>query len=467
MRVACRRRHPAGPPRFALELDGELLRSQAARETVVRFDFYREGLGAVRRREGQPTLEQSLISVVLKHLHERIVKTVRLKLKNFGLKLSEEQEATLIRRLQEKDLTNWTFETAGEGDIVIEFTDDEVADLERTFDRGLDAIRDVLPGAIEKTAPSALAKLDGRWPSEWKRQQRSARTFEQRLFQHWAAPLGSLAQLVTVSREIALQVNNELPDEARAKLQSKSGALIRLHMRACRVADEILSLLRSGHIDAAMARWRTLHEIAVVSIFLTDRPDVVAARYVAHQGVENYRAKEAHRRLHQKGRIVTAFDESTARSIDAEFDRVRSLYSDEAFLNDYGWAAPFLGDGSNQRIKFSQIEEAARIDHLRPYYRLASHGVHANSRGAFFSLGLPEGESAMLFGPSWIGLSVPGQNAAISLAQVTVATSMLHMNLEMLLSIEVAQLLSERVCKEFASAEEALQTKNLKIDLTE
>ena len=43
---------------------------------------------------------------------------------------------------------------------------------------------------------------------------------------------------------------------------------MRQHANACRVTGEVEALLRSGYPDGALARWRSLHEIAVTSILI-------------------------------------------------------------------------------------------------------------------------------------------------------------------------------------------------------
>ncbi len=53
---------------------------------------------------------------------------------------------------------------------------------------------------------------------------------------------------------------------------------------------EVLCLLKSGLADGAHARWRTAHEIAVVSNFLAANDENVSLRYLEHDVVESHRA---------------------------------------------------------------------------------------------------------------------------------------------------------------------------------
>jgi hypothetical protein len=67
------------------------------------------------------------------------------------------------------------------------------------------------------------------------------------------------------------------------------------------------------------------------------------------------------------------------------------------------------------------MEIAARIDHFRAHYRMASHNVHSNPKGVFFKLGMLAESQVLLAGPSNAGLADPGHGAALSLSRVTAA----------------------------------------------
>ena len=91
------------------------------------------------------------------------------------------------------------------------------------------------------------------------------------------------------------------------------------------------------------------------------------------------------------------------------------------FRKSYGWAAAAL---RKETPTFADIECSVKLDHFRPYYKLASQGIHANPQGAnpqgaFFRLGTL-GEEVLLAGPSNAGIADPGHSVAISLYQATV-----------------------------------------------
>lgn len=67
-------------------------------------------------------------------------------------------------------------------------------------------------------------------------------------------------------------------------------ALERLHARSCQVMAEIILLLRNGFADGAHARWRTLHELTIIALFISNHGDAVSERYFSHCVVDDYNA---------------------------------------------------------------------------------------------------------------------------------------------------------------------------------
>jgi hypothetical protein len=93
--------------------------------------------------------------------------------------------------------------------------------------------------------------------------------FRERLYERWQMPLERLRMLVTVTREFGAGIN----ENARQSTSATShkfmiDVLSRSHARACQIDEEIICLLEGGFADGAMARWRTLHEVAVVASFI-------------------------------------------------------------------------------------------------------------------------------------------------------------------------------------------------------
>ena len=113
-----------------------------------------------------------------------------------------------------------------------------------------------------------------------------------------------------------------------------------------------------------------------------------------------------------------------------------------SFAGSYGWAAESL---AKDRPNFSDIEQAVGLEHLRPYYRMASHNVHANPKGVSFKLGLRDQDDVLLAGPSNFGLTDPAHSTAISLLQLSVALLNLRPNIDRIITLKIMTTLSEEI----------------------
>jgi hypothetical protein len=199
-------------------------------------------------------------------------------------------------------------------------------------------------------------------------------------------------------------------------------ALARLAARACRLAEEILVLMKAGYGQGAMSRWRALHEVAVVATFIQVNGDVCAERYFKHEAVESWRAaEEFQRHASTLGQEPNTVHQMAA--LKAEFDAVVLEYG-TPFTGHYGWAYDDLRKSDPKAdVNFPAIEASAGLAHMRPDYRLASHPNHAKAKGITFDPDLPRAQrgAVLLTGPGPAGLADPGNLAVISLTQVIAA----------------------------------------------
>jgi len=240
--------------------------------------------------------------------------------------------------------------------------------------------------------------------------------FEERLRHRWANGLDGLELLRLRAYDEGAKYNERHRPDAATDSDFVFDALSRLHARACRAASEVGALLRAGHAEGAHARWRTLHEVAVTMFFIRAHGRSVAEAYLAHHAARAWSAAEQYQRYHA--------DLGYAPFAESELDEMRAARDSLAerfgpnYVRDYGWSAAALG---KSRVTFQDIEEAVNMDRWRPWYRMASEGQHAGSRGLVFTLGLLPDANLLLAGPSNAGLEDPGASAAISLAQATVA----------------------------------------------
>lgn len=136
--------------------------------------------------------------------------------------------------------------------------------------------------------------------------------------------------------------------------------LSRSHARACQITEEILCLLQGGFADGAMARWRTLHEVAVVASFIAAHGEELAERYVLHEVVEAKRAAAEYQKCQQRLAGYDPIEERELKALQASYDDAIARFGKE-FKGQYGWAAHQL---KIAKPNFDDIERAVGIGHF-------------------------------------------------------------------------------------------------------
>ena len=302
-----------------------------------------------------------------------------------------------------------------------------------------ETLNELVPTILESAAAAFSDQIKKDSKGELRRQRRDRLGFERRLAKHWAKPLHLLELTVEIAQEVGTGVGGQVASGEVSVDEHAFKALWAIHARACQTSRAILALLRSGFADDAHARWRSLHELAVVSNFIVEHGEAVAERYLLHEVVQQRKLARVYKEHETRARL----EPLTQAEIDVLDERCEALVArfGKEFDEDYGWAASALG---NKRPSLAEIERAVQLDHLRPYYRMASDNVHANSHGAFFKLGgFSPDVDILLAGPSNLGLADPGHGAALSLHQITVALVSTAPTLDGLTELMVLGLLEE------------------------
>ena len=247
--------------------------------------------------------------------------------------------------------------------VRLEFTPEDISRIEHTF---TDFVENHLPEILQKASAdlsrTILADLKGEWSAESRLQSREIAGFRSRLYDLWKAALETLRMLLTISRELGDAVHQGIRNSLEPGREHLTDVLLRFHARACQITDEILCLLEGGFADGAMARWRTLHEVAVVASFISERGEDLAERYVLHQAIDSKRAIEDYRAC-QRRLGYEPLQKADIEDVLDTYDQLISRFGSE-FRGDYGWASHHLG---NPQPTFKDIERAAGIDHLRAH----------------------------------------------------------------------------------------------------
>jgi hypothetical protein len=338
------------------------------------------------------------------------------KLRGHGIKLSKRKLTELADRILNGEIERFELPTRTGVDrkISIEFTDSDLKWIEEQCEKTLEDLPKLIQSLSETISSQLLKSLKRRWRGESDLQKRELQAFRKRLQKRWDRGLKMLRMQLAIAREFGDGINRAVRESGETDTPRTFEVLTRLHARACQVADEILCLLEGGFADGAMARWRTLHEIAAVGYLIRHHGEELAERYEEHDAIESRRAAHQYQQHCERLGQPPLTKEELAQ-LDARRAALLVKYGHE-FDNPQGWAAKHI---AKQSPTIAQIHEAAGVDHLGPYYRMASHNVHANPKGVNFKLGLFGEEPVLLAGPSNAGLTDPGHATAISLNQVS------------------------------------------------
>ena len=200
-----------------------------------------------------------------------------------------------------------------------------------------------------------------------------------------------------------------------------------------------------------MARWRTLHEVAVVTSFIARHGEDLAERYVLHEAVEANRAAAEYQKCGPRLGYAP-FEDNELRVLQSSCDAVMARFGTD-FKGQYGWAAHHL---KIPKPTFADIERSVGNGYLRAHYRMASHNVHANPKGVFFKLGILGESQVLLSGPSNAGLADPGDRTAWSLAHISATIATLEPSLHNGMVLQVGIQLMTEIGELFAEADARL-----------
>lgn len=247
------------------------------------------------------------------------------------------------------------------------------------------------------------------------------RAFNRRNESRWKRAFDALEALWQVCSEIGGEFNRHYRPAAVTDNDYQFEALASLHAKALLVTRECLALMQQGFAEGALARWRTLHEIAATALLIQQSDQQVALRYLA---TFRFQALRAASQINSLFGFDTreSFSQEELVAMEAECARLTKQFGTR--LNEeYEWArSAILGLHPNSKVTFRDIEAATNQGDFRPYYRWASQHNHGGYRPPDKGLGLVESTSpTLLIGPSNSGMVDPLQLVALSLAKASVA----------------------------------------------
>ena len=317
-----------------------------------------------------------------------------------------------------------------------------------------DAINEFMSNELKHSAALLVKNIKRNAKSDIKRIREYQKGFEKRLIKKWHEPLLHLEVFIQQCLSEGNDFNKKFREKSVRENDYLFEVLTRLHGRSCQIANEILLLLRSGYSDGAHARWRTLHEIAVISMFIKDHGQALAEKYLHYEIVENY--KEALE--YQKNCYKLGYEPLSDEELDIIEKRKNEIvlkYGND-FKRNYGWTVDILPKGKRN---FKSIEDEVNMGHMYSWYKLACNNVHSGPTSIRFRLGLfKKGPDALILaGPTNYGLADPGQSCVISLNQVTTTLLLSKPNYDRVLVSVALQRYVDEICTSFVRIQKQLE----------
>jgi uncharacterized protein DUF5677 len=256
---------------------------------------------------------------------------------------------------------------------------------------------------------------------------RQSRTgFEKRLYLKWKEPFDLLEILIGLRIECGQAKKNKLMKKYGSISSPKHQALIKIHARSILISNEIFTLLKSGYVDGAYSRWRSLHELVVISYFLSENSDEVSRRYMEHDIIRRFKEAKEYQKYYRE-LDEEPFGRKQFNILKNEHDKLILKYGSEfeRGRTGYEWIPTAILADRN----FRALEDDAGLSRNRLFYNASSNNIHGGARG-FYHMGLMNSrqKKILLVGPSNYGLADPIQYTSISLLQVT--ANLLHIEID-------------------------------------
>lgn len=391
--------------------------------------------------------------------HRFLAKLLKSKLVSQGIEISDDDARAFTAHIFNNPDEPFEWDDGSKREcrsISVSITEEELKKLEIEIS---DFTDNKLPGLMLSVSQGSAKQIGETLRKDWPNQKEYdgivVADFLDRLEDDWGKALDILRMMLTISREIGPEFSAWAATDEAPKTPARHEALLKLHARGCQVVDEIICLMENGFADGAFARWRTLHEIAVIASLIADGDEELAIRYFDHEAIEAKRAMD-HFKMHYDELGFEKPDDEEIESIEKAYEDCLQRYG-HGFGAEFGWAAPHLG---KKRVRFNDLQEFVGQIASRSYYRFASHNVHASSKGVNYRLGLVDQDEVLLAGRSNVGFFEPAHNAAQTICQLNGAILRDRWDLDTLITYQILLNLWEEVPDACHDTQEAIEARD-------
>ena len=336
--------------------------------------------------------------------------------------------------------------------ISLTFSETEADELISEIEKFFEEIPNLILEIVDKEAKSQIKVLKKSWPERHICNRSEFQKFKDNIELKWGHGLNLMRIILEGAREIGNERLTALKRSKAKKNLIKRRVIILLHMRGCQTFTEIITLLENGLADGAMARWRTLYELSVVTELIAKYGDDLAIRYLDHVHVAAKKELDNDRKhLDDKQESKLSKNEQL---IEDNYKSVITKYG-TSFGGDYGWAAHHL---NSKNPRFRHLEAAAEMLELPTEYKLASYQVHASSTGVTWSLGQIDEIGVPIAGASNAGLDTPALYSIFTFVRMNVVLIENYTKLENQITIKMLINLRDEAEKVFRKTAQKLYT---------
>jgi hypothetical protein len=276
------------------------------------------------------------------------------------------------------------------------------------------------PDFDAETVASFVRRLDELWDEDTSDQANILPSFRDRLLQDYGSAFDRLARVHAAAVEAAswsATAMDEYIAGVYADASSEEGEAQRLDeyewlmrglgSRSLLAFAEVTWLAQGGYPNGALARVRTMHQLAITAAVLAEygNPDAahpeLVRRFSRHREV--FYPDTAKKLVASSALGDDPFDAETLGLIA---QRQRELIAEfgAEFRGAYGWAQPLFAPG--ERISFTKLANLVEPK-LAILYSITSSHVHADSEGWHHGLIKFRDEDVFAAGPTNLGLALP------------------------------------------------------------
>lgn len=275
-----------------------------------------------------------------------------------------------------------------------------------------DKLAEIVAKVVAESGEDLFEGLKKNAPEMLSKGKKERLAFNERNYERWKEPFDLLRTLWVCCQEITERHSHEGQGKADELVFDTLG---HFQPKALLIANEILCLLEAGFADGALTRWRSLHEVVVVAMFIAKHGHAAAEGYRLSMWFSNARAAAQYNE-HADRAELEPISSDELEQMKVMCDKAGTQLG-RRLKSDWDWAAPFL-DG--ERPTFANVEKDVELDHWRPRYKWACQHSHAGFVRPDRLLGMAEAkESVFLVGGSNSGMVDPLHMTAISLLQMT------------------------------------------------